>query len=65
MVIVEVLVSTSGRVECPCVVKSFDPSLDAEAVKTVKKWRFKPAKVGSTPWRAFTTIVVDFPKSRR
>jgi TonB family protein len=65
LVILEVEVSTSGRVECPCVVKSVDPSLDAEAVKTVKKWRFKPAKIGSSPARAVTTIVVDFPKSRR
>jgi TonB family protein len=64
VVVLEIVVSAAGRVESPCVVLSLNPSLDLEAVKAVKRWRFIPAKVDGHPVKAVTAVTVAFRKSR-
>jgi TonB family protein len=59
-VAVTFVVGSDGSVTHVCVSKSLDPGLDQEAVKTVKKWRFKPATRDNSPVAALVRTEVAF-----
>jgi TonB family protein len=56
-VVLEVTIDASGAIENVKVIKDIK-SLTPEAVKCVKKWKFKPAELDGKPERA--TIAVAF-----
>jgi TonB family protein len=58
-VVVEVLIDEEGRVIDATVVRSI-PLLDAEALRAVREWRFKPAVVKGKPTRVRMTTTVNF-----
>jgi len=39
-----ITVSPKGTVEDICLTKSLEPQIDAEIIKTVRRWHFKPAR---------------------
>ena len=48
--VLEVMVDKKGNAHDPQVVQSGgDDDIDKEAIKAVRKWRFKPARCGSHP----------------
>jgi len=55
-----VIVGTDGSTHDIAVTKSLDPSLDEEAVKSVKTWKFDPATVDGKPVAFKLTISVSF-----
>ena len=57
----ELLVDPSGRVVDVRVLESSGfGALDAEAVKTVRDWRFRPAQRGGLPVAGSITTAVHF-----
>lgn len=48
-VLLELLVTDSGRVDSAGVVKGISPGLDSAALRTVRKFEFTPASAGGTP----------------
>ena len=60
-VLMKVHVLANGKPDSVSVVKSSGkPVLDSEAVRTVKKWSFVPAKRGETPIDGWVTIPISF-----
>ena len=60
-VLMKVHVLANGRPDTVSVVKSSGkPVLDSEAVRTVKKWLFAPAKRGTTPIDGWVTVPISF-----
>ncbi len=59
-VLLTAVVDSKGILEDIQVVKSLDPDLDAEAVKTALKWRFKPAQKNGKPVAVSVTIEMNF-----
>ncbi len=60
-VLMKVHVLAGGRPDSVSVVKSSGKDiLDAEAVRTVKKWSFVPAKRGTTPIDGWVTVPITF-----
>ncbi len=51
-------VRSDGRVGGPEVVRSADPSLDALVVKTVARWKYRPATIDGKPVAAYVTISI-------
>jgi protein TonB len=60
-VLVLALVGQDGRVR-ETIVRESIPLLDAEAVRAVENWRFKPARVGTRPVAVWVGIPVRFQK---
>ena len=60
VVIVEVVVGVDGSVHDPKIVRSLSPELDAETVKTVGQWKFKPATKDGKPVAVKMNIEVSF-----
>ncbi len=58
--ILQAIISGSGNVEDIQVVKSINPLLDAEAVRAVKQWRYRPATLNGRPVRVYLTVTVEF-----
>ena len=48
-VVLLISVGAEGKVHDSVVVKSLETSLDAESLKTVRSWSFKPARCGDKP----------------
>ncbi len=59
-VVLEVEVFADGNVGDVRVIKSLFPTLDAEAVKAVRQWKFSPAKNGGVAVPVFVTFPVAF-----
>ncbi|MEQ1531702.1 MAG: energy transducer TonB [Methylococcales bacterium] len=60
-VLMKVHVLASGKPDSVAVVKSSGHDvLDSEAVRTVKKWSFVPAKRGTTPIDGWVTVPITF-----
>lgn len=51
ILLIEIVIGLDGKVESVEILKSPHPSFSSEARKTVKKWRFKPAKNKGVPVR--------------
>jgi len=61
LVMVRVLISTSGKVANATVVKSSGhPRLDESALKAVRAARFKPHTVNGVPRQALADIPINF-----
>ncbi len=48
-VVLSVLVDARGRVRAARVVEGLAAAMDAEALRAIKRYRFRPAKIASTP----------------
>jgi TonB family protein len=59
-VTLNVTVGTDGMVKDASVAKSLRPDLDEEALRTVKTWRFEPARKDGQPLERTVTIVMSF-----
>jgi protein TonB len=60
-VLMKVHVLASGKPDSVSVIKSSGKDLlDNEAVRTVKKWSFVPAKRGTTPIDGWVTVPISF-----
>jgi len=58
-VILEIVVGATEDVTQVTVTRSH-PLLDASAVEAVKRWKYRPAMLGSRPVKVFMTIRVEF-----
>jgi TonB family protein len=59
-VFMSVLVDATGRVEAVTVTKSVRPDLDESAVKTMKTWRFEPARKDGVAVPALVNASMNF-----
>ena len=60
-VVLELIVRENGVPDAIRVVASLDPGgLDAEAVQSVRQWRFKPGRIDGTPVAVLVTVIVTF-----
>ena len=57
---VECVVNTDGTVGDVRVIKPLEPSLDAEAVKAVKQWQFRPGSRDGKPVRVQVEVELSF-----
>jgi TonB family protein len=55
-----VVIGTDGRAHDVKVVESLEPSLDAIAIETVKKWKFAPATKDGRPVAVAMTLEIDY-----
>jgi TonB family protein len=60
IVIVELTIGTTGRVDAARIVRSV-PGLDDAALDAVRQWTFTPARIGSEPHAIVVTMTVAFP----
>jgi TonB family protein len=58
--VLQAIISADGRVEEVRVVKSAHAFLDAEAVRAVEQWRYRPATLKGRPVRVYLTVTVEF-----
>ena len=59
VVILEVLVGTSGSVDNACVLRSI-PLLDQAAIDAVRQWEFEPTLLNGQPVPVLMTVTVNF-----
>lgn len=60
-VIVKFIITKTGKVEDPVVVKGVDPALDAEAIRVVKEMpNWTPGKVNGKPVDSYFNIPINF-----
>ena len=60
LVVVDAVISATGVVEDVRIVKSVHPLLDAEAVRAIGQWRYRPATRSGSPVRVLLTVTVNF-----
>lgn len=60
MVVIAAIINSRGIIENVQITKGVDPDLDAEAVKAVSKWRFRPAEKKGKPVAVRVRIEVNF-----
>lgn len=48
-VVLSVLIDAQGRVRTARIITALAPAMDAEALRAIKKYRFSPAKIETTP----------------
>lgn len=58
-VVLEVTIATTGKVDGIRVIRAMPP-FTQEAVKTVQKWEFEPARLDGEPIRTTVPVVVSF-----
>ncbi len=58
--VLQAIISAEGSVEEVRVVKSAHALLDAEAVRAVERWRYRPATLKGRPVRVYLTVTVEF-----
>jgi periplasmic protein TonB len=56
----DVVVARNGQPANIRVVRSLDPSLDAEAVAALQRWRFAPGLLTGSPVDVEVTVIMDF-----
>ena len=58
----EAVVTPTARLERLRITRSLDPhfGLDQEAIKTVKSWRFRPARKGGEPVAVWVDVELSF-----
>ena len=64
-VVLSAIIDSDGSVKAVKVVRPLEPSLDAEAVDAVKKWKFAPARKDGQPVACAMNIEVEFRLGRR
>ena len=60
VVIVAVIVESTGRICDAVVVRGLTPIADLEALDTVRRWRYKPARLRGEPRAAVFYLTVTF-----
>lgn len=61
----QLTVTEEGKGEDVKVIKSLDPGLDANAVKTVRTWKFRPATKNGQPAPVHISVMLSFELYRR
>jgi len=56
----QLTVTQEGKVENVKVIKTLDPDLDANAVRTVRMWKFRPATKNGQPTAVQIKVMVSF-----
>jgi TonB family protein len=64
VVILEIVVSPSGQVVAPCVLRSI-PMLDQAAIDAVSQWEFEPTQLNGGPVPVIMTVTVNFTLQER
>jgi periplasmic protein TonB len=60
-VLLEMVVTSTGRTSNIRVVQSLDPGgLDEEAIAAARQWKFDPGRLGGTPVDVLVTLILDF-----
>jgi hypothetical protein len=54
-----VVINADGKIECAEALTEFHPWVKPHALDALKKWTFKPVKVGGKPIAALGTVFVD------
>jgi periplasmic protein TonB len=60
VVVLQAIISANGRTEEVRVVQSAHALLDADAVRAVEQWRYRPATLKGRPVRVSLTVTVEF-----
>ena len=60
MVIVQAIVNKTGDVTNVKVLKGLPMGLEEEAVKAIKRWKFKPATLNGKPVDVYYNLTVNF-----
>ena len=60
VVTLSVVIGTDGKAHDVKVVKSLEPSLDANAIEAVKKWKFAPATKDGRPVAVAMRLEIDY-----
>lgn len=60
VLVIEIVIGITGKVEEVCIVKSPHSSFDSEVKKQVKKWLFSPAKNKGVPVRVKARKEIEF-----
>jgi protein TonB len=60
VVILEAVITASGRVEDVRILKSVNPLLDASAERAVRQWRYRPATLNGRAVNVYLTVTVTF-----
>jgi hypothetical protein len=55
----QVVINAEGKIECAEALTEFHPWIKPHALDALKKWAFKPVKVGGKPIAALGIVVVD------
>jgi TonB family protein len=58
--VLQAIIRADGRIEEVRVVKSAHSLLDADAVRAVEQWRYRPATLKGRPVRVSLTVTVEF-----
>ena len=56
----EAIVRRDGVADAIRVLRSLDPSLDAQAIDALRQWRFRPGRLGDTPVDVLVSVMIDF-----
>jgi len=59
-VVLLIVVDRSGSVEVERVLRSVNSRLDAAASRAVRRWRYRPAQLGSTPVAVYKVVTLQF-----
>jgi TonB family protein len=60
VVILEATIATDGCVKDLSIVRSVDPRLDLEALRSVAQWRYTSPRLGGEPVDVIMTVTVNF-----
>ena len=60
VVILEAMLSKRGCITTGRVLRSVDPELDLEALRTVMQWEYAPARLKGEPVDLLMTVTVNF-----
>lgn len=64
VVILEIVISPTGQVVAPCVLRSI-PMLDQAAIDAVSQWEFEPTHLNGAPVPVIMTVTVNFTLQQR
>lgn len=59
-VTLEAVVRRDGVADAIRVIRSLDPGLDAQAIRALGQWRFRPGRLGEMPVDVLVSVVMDF-----
>lgn len=60
IVVLEAIIGADGSVRDVRVLRSANPLLDTAALEAVRRWRYRPARIGERPVAVFLSVVVTF-----
>jgi protein TonB len=58
--VVEAIIGADGFVRDVRVLRGASPLLDPAALEAVRRWRYRPARIGERPVSVYLSVVVTF-----